>query len=68
MATKPKATEYHVEVLPNTAGRSYWRIKTRNGRIVATSGEDYTRPRDAVRAARDFVDGFRRAVVVIYEP
>jgi uncharacterized protein YegP (UPF0339 family) len=27
-----------------------WRLKARNGRIVADSGEAYTRERDAVKA------------------
>lgn len=31
-----------------------WRLKTRNGRIVAESGEAYTRRADAVRALARF--------------
>lgn len=40
-----KATIYQ-----DSAGEWRWRLQARNNRIVATSGEGYTRKRDAIRA------------------
>lgn len=60
--------EYHLEVLRNKRGRHYWRCKAMNGRIVCTSGEDYTRPSDAHRAAVKFAEQFPKATVVVYAP
>jgi len=45
---KPK-----IEVFEGTApGRWYWRLRARNGKIKADGSEDYTRRRDALRAAK----------------
>lgn len=38
------------EVYEDRAGEFRWRLKSRNGRIVGTSGEGYTRKRDCYRA------------------
>jgi uncharacterized protein YegP (UPF0339 family) len=40
------------EVYADRAGEYRWRLVASNGRIVADSGEGYTRERDALRAVR----------------
>ena len=41
------------------SGEWRWRMVAANGRKVATSGEGYTRKRDAVKAAKKFIKGVR---------
>lgn len=41
-----------IEIFPDKAGEWRWRLKGRNGEIMATS-EGYTREADAVRGAED---------------
>ena len=38
-------------------GEWRWRLKARNGRIVADSGEGYVRQGNAVRAVQTVLDG-----------
>lgn len=40
-----------IEVYPDQSGAYRWRIKARNGRITATSGESYASKRNAWRSA-----------------
>lgn len=47
------------KVCRDRAGEWRWRLVAANGRKVATSGEGYTRKRDAVRAARKFLKRVR---------
>ena len=37
-------------VYQDRAGEWRWRLQHRNGRVIADSGEGYTRKRDAMRA------------------
>lgn len=39
-------------VFKDKAGQWRWRLVARNGKIIADSGEGYTRERDAMRAAQ----------------
>lgn len=48
-------------VYRDAAGAWRWRLRARNGRIVATSGEGYRRARDCWRGAR-LVGDLLRAV------
>lgn len=41
----------------DTRGEWRWRLKARNGRIVADSGEGYVRKGGAERAAQKVIDG-----------
>lgn len=43
---------YIIEVYTDTAGAWRWRMRARNGRIVACSGECFCGRREAMRAAR----------------
>lgn len=52
------------EIYRDKAGEWRWRMVCRNGRVVADSGEGYTRRRDARRAAEMVIGGARWAVVV----
>lgn len=45
---KPHRT---IEVYPDSSSAYRWRVKARNGRITATSGESYASKRNAWRAA-----------------
>lgn len=45
------------EVFQDKRGEFRWRIKARNGRICGTSGEGYTRKRDAFRAIHNTMKG-----------
>lgn len=40
------------EIYKDKSGEYRWRLRTANGRIIADSGEGYTRLRDAKRAVR----------------
>ncbi len=44
-----------IKVYKDKAGEWRWRLVAANGKKVATSGEGYTRKRDAIRAARGFL-------------
>lgn len=44
------------EVFQDKRGGWKWRLRARNNRIIAMSGEVYTRCRDAVRAAMTVKD------------
>ena len=41
------------EIYPDKKGLWRWRLKARNGRIVADSGQGYVRRWNAFRAARE---------------
>lgn len=41
-----------MEVYKDARGQYRWRLKAGNGRVVADSGESYSRREDAERAAR----------------
>lgn len=43
------------QVYQDRKGEWRWRLRARNGRIVADSGEGYSRRRDADRAAKAVV-------------
>lgn len=43
----------HFVIYEDDAGEFRWRLIAANGRIVADSGESYTRERDAHRSAAD---------------
>jgi uncharacterized protein YegP (UPF0339 family) len=44
-----------VSVFMGADGEWYWRLRARNGRIVAVGGEGYTRRNDCLRAFKRFV-------------
>lgn len=44
-----------------------WRLKARNGRILADSGEGYTRPYGARRALNNFIRDVRAQAVEVQE-
>ena len=46
----------HIEIFPGRRSGYCWRLRARNGRIIAIGGEAYTRQRDAIRAARRVLD------------
>lgn len=52
------------EVYQDTAGGWRWRLVAANGRIVADSGEAYTRQADVRRAVSTFKRWAYRAAVV----
>lgn len=52
-----------VAVYQDVAGTWRWRLRSRNGRIVA-QGEAHGSRRDALRAARSMLASAARAVVV----
>ncbi len=41
-----------LEVYQDRSGQYRWRLKAKNGKIVADGSESYTRRRDVVRAAK----------------
>ena len=45
------------EVYRGKDAQWYWRLRSANGRIVATGAEGYTRKADAGRAAKKFLRG-----------
>lgn len=45
-----------VKLFKDRKGEYRWRLVAKNGRIVADSGEGYSRRRDAERAADRFVE------------
>lgn len=49
-----KHPKFQIELAKN--GQFYWRLRGRNGQIVATSHESFTRRRDAVRAVNRIED------------
>lgn len=53
-ATEPR-TGVRFETYADSAGEHRWRLVDGNNRIVATSGEGYTRAEDATRAQRNVV-------------
>lgn len=42
----------HYDIYQDSTGQHRWRLKAKNGRIVADSGEGYAKRSGAVRAAR----------------
>ena len=54
MSTPMSKQPYRVSVFQGRGTHPlwYWRVKSRNGRIVATGGEGYVRRSGAMRAAR----------------
>lgn len=54
--TKPPSGD-RVEILRSMNGEWYWRIVARNGEIIATAGETFTRKWSAKRAARRVTRG-----------
>ena len=44
------------EIYPDKASKWRWRAKAPNGRIIADSGESYTRKPDARRAIENFCE------------
>jgi len=52
-----------IKVFKGADGQWYWHIKARNGRVIATGGEGYTRVQDAHRAVRTV----RRAFLAQYD-
>jgi len=48
-------------VFEDAAGEWRWQARAANHRIIATSGEGFTRLSDAVRAARESYPGIPRA-------
>lgn len=53
----------HYEIYEDEAGEFRWRLVAANGRIVADSGEGYTRESDAHRAAADLATWAQVALV-----
>lgn len=53
-----------IELYQDAAGEYRWRLVADNGRVVADSGEGYTRKRDAQRAVQSFRGLAWRAPVV----
>ena len=45
-----KESPMKIEIYEDKAGEYRWRLKARNGRIIAIPGEGYTRKRDCYRA------------------
>jgi uncharacterized protein YegP (UPF0339 family) len=56
------------EVYPDRSGQWRWRLRARNGRLLADSAESYTRKRDAERAARVALATARDAYVLALDP
>lgn len=56
-----------MEVYEDASGEWRWRLKSSNGRVVATSGEGYTRQRDCEEAQRRVAVLMREAVVEVIE-
>lgn len=52
------------EVYKDNAGEHRWRLRAGNGKIVADSGEGYTRHEDAHRAIKDLLAGIVDVVIV----
>ena len=51
-------------IYQDAGGEWRWRLVDGNARIVATSGESYTREPDAVRAIRNIIGDLRSASAV----
>lgn len=49
-------------------GEWRWRLKARNGRIVADSGEGYVKQGNAYRAVLRMLNGVGEADIVVEEP
>lgn len=56
---------YEVEIYEDEAGEWRWRLKAGNNRIVADSGEGYTREHDAREAVVDVIANIRRGELPI---
>ena len=55
-----------VEIFEGKDGQHYWRIRSRNGQIVAIGGEGYTRRHDALRGWKRLAQ--RLPMVIKQEP
>lgn len=64
VATKSKQFLYHIQVIKKS-GRWYWRLKSRNGRILAHS-EMYSSRGMARKTARELRNNLRGSVVEIW--
>lgn len=58
--------EYHFHVQEDRANEWRWHLKAANGRIVADSGEGYTRQADCVRAMAMFRGRVGNAKVTVH--
>ncbi len=56
-----------LEIYEDASGDWRWRLKSSNGRIIATSGEGYTRQRDCEEAQKKVVVTMRDAAVIVIE-
>ena len=58
------ARSVYVQVYQDKAGGWRWRLRARNGRIVADSGEGYSSCRKALDAIARLLDAFRSGLHV----
>lgn len=56
------AAHGHFEVYKDTAGQWRWRLRSRNGRVVADSAEGYASKRNARRAVNSTLDAMEDAL------
>ncbi len=56
--------EYQFHVYPDAVGEWRWHLKAGNGRIVADSGEGYTRQQDCIRSLANFKNRVATAKIV----
>jgi uncharacterized protein YegP (UPF0339 family) len=56
-----------LEIYEDAKGEWRWRLKSANGRIIATSGEGYTRKSDCIETQRKVAVTMREAVVEVAE-
>ena len=56
-----------LEIYKDARAEWRWRLKSSNGRIIATSGEGYTRQHDCEEAQKKVTVTMRDAVVVVVE-
>ncbi len=56
-----------LEIYEDAKGEYRWRLKSSNGRIIATSGEGYTRKSDCIEAQRKIAVTMREAVIEVVE-
>lgn len=55
-----------IELFTNTNGKWKWRVRARNGKIVATGGkQDYSRRIDCLETARRVTTGGQMEVYVV---
>lgn len=57
--------QYRIEVFQAKDGEWRWRMRARNGKIVADSGEGYRRKQGAVRAALQLLRAGLSAAIVV---